>query len=193
MPARKLRMLVVSLWLAAALVVCASLVMAASNDESQGTLAKLRTEAAVRLALLGSLGADGLRIGIDVVGDTVILSGEVKKRSSQELAKEVALGVDGVTAVKNNLRHRDDEDGGPVSGAVADLEGEVADAALESRVKLALFDQVGKAALDVEVEATDRVVSLRGNVADARQRSLAVDAAKQTAGVERVIDLLSSS
>jgi hyperosmotically inducible protein len=70
------------------------------------------------------------------------------------------------------------------------VEREVADAVLEGKVKTGLLEELGKVAFDIEVEATDGVVSLSGTVPDAARRDLAVKIARKTSGVKELHDLL---
>ena len=146
----------------------------------------------VRGRLLDRLGWDGLRLGVEVSGDAVTLDGEVQERATQELAEEVALSVDGIHSVDNRLTVRPAETDRetPVGDAVADAELEVRDAALEVRVKANLFKEIGRHAREVEVEATDGEVSLRGRLPDEARKRLALEAARGTKGVTEVIDLL---
>jgi osmotically-inducible protein OsmY len=162
-----------------------------SERPSTSNTAELRTELVLRLALLENLKSDGLRVHIDVDGDQVTLSGEVRHRSSRELAEEVAKSVKGVSTVRSDLVLEGNGAGElPVAGAVGQLEREVADAALEAKVKLRLLDTAGTPALEVEVEASEGVVSLRGTVPDREHRKIVLRTARDTDGVLRVIDLL---
>lgn len=164
---------------------------AAATDESGGALQDAITHVKVRTGLLSRLGWDALGIDVDVHGDKVVLAGQVKKRSTQELAKEVTLAVSGVAEVKDNIRLVPaSEPSTPVARTVEKAEREVRDALLESRVKGKLLDEIGAQALHVEVEATDGVVSLRGTVPTEEHRDLAVKTAQETTGVKKVIDLL---
>ena len=148
-------------------------------------------EAKVRLALLEKLGTDSLKVKVDLAGTKVILTGEVSKRATEELAEEVALAVPGVKKVDNRLKVVDKPEAtGKVERAVRDAAREVDDAVIESRVKLAIADEVGSKVTRIEVEATDGVVSLRGTVPDDERRDLAVRAAKGVSGVTKVVDLL---
>mgnify|MGYP001048711759 CR=1 FL=1 len=61
---------------------------------------------------------------------------------------------------------------------------------LESRVRHVLLRAIGVPAARVEVEATDGVVSLRGQLPDRDASRLAVEAARGVPGVRRVVDLL---
>jgi osmotically-inducible protein OsmY len=101
------------------------------------------------------------------------------------LAEEVARSVEGVMKVDNRLEV-------VASGGQAgdDVDAEASDSLLESRVKMALASEIGRHAWNVEVEATDGVVSLRGTVPDRQRREIAVKAAKNTKGVRKVVDLL---
>jgi osmotically-inducible protein OsmY len=148
-------------------------------------VAEALTMARVRIALLEHLKKDGLGIHIDVKGDEVVLTGKVAQRSSQELAEAVAAAVAGVRVVKCRIELEVEQAPAqsPVSRAVRKAESEVKDALLEAHVKARLIDELGRAAFDIEVEATDGVVSLSGTVPDATRRDLARDVARRTRGV----------
>jgi len=53
-----------------------------------------------------------------------------------------------------------------------------------------LLGEIGRYAPDLEVEVTDGVVSLRGTLPDKERKSLALRAARETSGVQRVVDLV---
>lgn len=55
---------------------------------------------------------------------------------------------------------------------------------------MALLSEIGTNAFDIEVEATDGTVSLRGKVADSKHEKLALQTAKKCDGVKKVIDLI---
>src|SRR6185436_7613143 len=145
----------------------------------------------VRLALIDKLGFDALGVHVDTEGGRVFLSGRVEKRATQELAEEVALSVPGVTKVENNLELKG---GGrsesTVDRAVSSTEAEVQDAALELRVGKNILGEIGRHALDLEVESTDGVVSVRGKLPDSERKALALRTAEGTPGVKKVIDLI---
>ncbi|MFL6195300.1 MAG: BON domain-containing protein [Thermoanaerobaculia bacterium] len=154
-------------------------------------VADARLEADVRLALLDKLGDDVLGVTVDAVGGRVSLLGAVDKRATQELAEEVAKSVPGVVSVDNRLSAREGEpESTAVGKAAGHTEREVGDAVLEMRVGKNLLAEIGRYALDLEVEATDGVVSLRGTLPDRERKSLALRAARDTSGVKDVVDLL---
>ncbi len=151
--------------------------------------ARLETE--VRLALLEKLGEDGLGVTVEALGGRVSLIGAVDKRTTQELAEEVAKSVPGVQSVENRLFARQESPEKTAAGrAAGSAEREVNDAVLEMRVGKNLLGEIGRYAMDLEVEATDGVVSLRGTLPDRERKSLALKTAQGTSGVKKVVDLL---
>ena len=166
------------------LLVAGTLGVVVLSSCAAGTDAAL-TELKVRAALLEKFGTDALGIKVTVVGDRVTLTGAVSKRSTEELAEEVARSVEGVKKV--DLRLEVVSSGGQTGG---NAEAEANDSLLESKVKMALASEIGRHAWKVEVEATDGVVSLRGTVPDRERREIAVKAAKNTKGVRKVVDLI---
>jgi len=157
----------------------------------QQDVSDARLEKDVRLALLDKLGQDALGVTVDAHRGRVSLVGAVEKRSTQELAEEVTKTVSGVVSVDNHLFAREGEpESTKVGRAVGHAEREVDDAALEMRVGKNLLEEIGRYALDLEVEASEGVVSLRGTLPDAERKSLALKVARETAGVKQVVDLL---
>lgn len=144
----------------------------------------------LRLALLDKLGQDALGITVVASAGHVSLVGAVHERSTAELAEEVAKSVPGVLKVDNRLIARKPSGETPVAGALGHAGHEVDDAVLEVRVGKNLLEEIGRYALDVEVEAADGVVSLRGSLPDGDRKALAMRTAQATAGVVKVVDLL---
>lgn len=175
---------------------CASTVptprsQAESEAVREQDVSDARLETEVRLALLEKLGEDGLGVTVDATGGRVRLVGAVDKRTTQELAEEVTRSVPGVQSVDNRLASREEQPlSTPVGKAVGHAEREVNDAVLEMRIGRNLLGEIGRYALDLEVEATDGVVSLRGTLPDRERKSLALKAAEGTSGVKKVVDLL---
>lgn len=162
-------------------------------DPAEARVADALLTETVRSKLLDKLGSGAL--GIDVVarGDLVLLTGAVEERSTQELAFEVAKSVPGVRRVDNKIGLVPRTGGpGAVGRATAATGRELGDADLESQVKSRLLGEIGRWALEIEVEAADGVVSLRGWVPDAAREKIALDTARGVRGVREVIDLIRS-
>lgn len=186
------------LLLTALLLLLAGAAFAATNDDS--ALDNAALELKVKTALLTKIGWDMIDVDVEASGGHVWLDGEADSRSHQELALEVARSVEGVDKVENRLEleaSESDDTRTPVTDKVekgmSKAEAEVRDAILESRVKTALLDAIGTQAFDIEVEATDGEVSLRGTLDDGRHEELALDTTRKCEGVENVIDLIEVS
>lgn len=188
-----------SLVLATALLLFGGTALAAADDNNM--LSDAALELKVKTALLTKIGWDMIDVDVEAKNGHVWLDGETDNRSHQELAIEVARSVEGVEKVDNRLKleepKAESETRTPVTDKVekgmSKAESEVRDAILESRVKTALIDAIGTQAFDIEVEATDGEVSLRGTLEDSRHEELALDTARECKGVSEVIDLIEVS
>ncbi|HMM33349.1 MAG TPA: BON domain-containing protein [Thermoanaerobaculia bacterium] len=162
---------------------------ATTMEKIDAEVSEALTAVAVKAKLITKLGGDGLAVKVEIHGNKAVLTGEVEKKESQELAKEVALSVAEVEEVDNRVTQKPSER----ASAAADIEAEIKDGVLETRVKGALLSEVGKNALKIEVEATNGVVSLRGTVPTPEISKASVAKAKSVPGVTKVVDLLRAS
>jgi osmotically-inducible protein OsmY len=142
-------------------------------------------EKAIASALVEKLGDDAKTIRVAFFDGKAVLSGQVTEDWTQELAKEVALYVPGVTKVENQVEAAKER-----SVGTGKMIAETGDASLETEVKDALHLEIGKYSSDVEIETCDGVVSLRGNVPDAARKDLAIATVTKVKKVTKVIDLL---
>lgn len=162
---------------------------AAVGDEVADAVLGLK----VKAALLDKLGADGLRVDVSASAGVISLSGEVRQKATAELAKDVAESITGVNSVRATIAVKAptaEASKGTVERALDKTEAELKDAILETKVKSALIDRLGRTGFAIEVEATDGVVSLAGTVPDRTRRDLALEVARETTGVKRLVDLL---
>lgn len=174
--------LLASTLLSFGIVVIPAVLSAESFDEAV-------THVKVRAVLLEHFGTDALGVEIQVNGANVVLSGNVEKSNTQELARQAVLSVKGVTSVDSRIQIGN----GPATKAKTSAnraKAKLKDALLEAKVKGRLFDQVGGNALKIEVEASGGTVSLKGIVPTKAIRETALDTAKKTTGVTRVHNLL---
>jgi hyperosmotically inducible protein len=186
------------LFLAPALAVAAALAVGGCDRLRPAPAAEESTRALglrVRLELLTELGVDGSRVEVHADGGLVRLGGEVRKRATAELAEQVARGVDGVSKVESSIRvvPAGDAPGAPdardqATELVAEAERELADAALETRVRIALVDRLGSYGFRIGADAADGVVTLDVPAAVDRRRE-AVKIAREVEGVKRVVAL----
>lgn len=149
----------------------------------------------VKAKLLEALHWDAIGIEVNSLDGRILLSGEAPDRATLELAEEIARSVEGVQRVESQLV-LEQEDGPEragrekVDGALSEAEREVGDALLETRLKARLLQEIGRHALDVEVEAASGVVTLRGRLASEAHEQIALETASRTEGVEEVINLI---
>lgn len=172
----------------ALVLACAALAMGAPAQEpkagEQDPVYAKELEIKELLLEKGGKVAVGIRVTVD--GAKAILTGEVPTQAALELAKEVVLAVDGIKSVDNRLKLVP-----PPGGSTArTADDELADAHLESKVKRRLYSELGKRARQIEVEAVDGIVSLRGTVPDAARKQLALDTTVKTEGVKKIVDLI---
>ena len=159
--------------------------VAAADAASDAT-----TTLKVKLALLTKLGADSLKIDVDTTDGSVRLGGEVGKRETAELAATVARSVEGVGQVDNDLVVETPASTGAIAKAAAETEAEVKDGILESKVRLALIDQLGSDGFRIGTEAANGVVTLEfGPELGSDRRALAVKAVEGVEGVAKVVSV----
>jgi osmotically-inducible protein OsmY len=139
----------------------------------------------IQTALVEKLGADAKTINVAFSDGKAVLSGKVTEDSTQEIAKEVALWVPGVTSVDNKIEAANERMVG--SGK---LIAEQKDLGTESGVKDVLRREAGKLAGALEVEACNGVVSVRGSVPDKASHDQVLGLASKVVDVTKVIDLL---
>lgn len=153
------------------------------------TLDEAVTSLKVRTALLEKFGTDALGIKIDVAGGGVVLSGSVDRPATRAGATAAARGVKGVSSVEDRITVGN----GPATKtreASRRARTHWENSMLETRVKARLFEQVGGNALKIGVTAEGGVVTLEGAVPTTHVRATALDTARGTKGVSRVVEKL---
>ena len=156
--------------------IAAGVALAASNAD---------LEKKISAKLVEAFGADGKAIRVAVADGKAVLIGKVGERSTQELAAEVAQYFPEIRSVDNQLQAAKDK-----NIFEGQLLGESEDAKLEIAVKHGLEAEIGKHAKEIEVEAVDGVVAIRGTVPDPSRLKFAKEAAGKVKGVRKVINLL---
>ena len=141
-------------------------------------------------------------IDTDVREGVVYLTGDVESQVEKDLAEEIALGIEGVTDVRNELMVRpeiedevaqtpdfDEEDAMDIEIEAAgddDFIGHFDDATTTARVKFALLANDSTEGLRIDVDTENGMVYLNGEVDSAQERELAERIAANTEGVTRV-------
>ncbi|MDQ3070460.1 MAG: BON domain-containing protein [Acidobacteriota bacterium] len=164
---------------------------------------------AVKTKLAADDTVKAYQIDVDTKGAVVTLTGTVPSAAARDRALEIARATDGVTRVEDKLmvnaagtmdeRARGQAgDAAAATGTVADRAGDAAsgvggaitDASVTAAVKTRLLADPDVAGLKIDVDTTDKVVTLTGKVTSAAQKTEAGSIAKDTTGVTRVVNNL---
>ena len=146
----------------------------------------------VETAFLFNKNLNNFTIDVDVKDDIATLDGTVTSDVQKDLAEQVALTVDGISEVKNNLTIDKDHK------AAADEKDEsfahnMKDAAITASVKLKLLADDNVAGTDINVDTSKGIVTLSGKVNSDAQRDLAEAIAKNVDDVNKVENRLKVS
>ncbi|MCV2883830.1 BON domain-containing protein [Aestuariibacter sp. AA17] len=170
--------------LAVALGLASSSVYADNSWEKEAKDAWIDGKAEATLLFNGNL--DSFDINTDVKNGEVRLTGQVESDVEKELAEELIVSIDGVTSVDNRLSvASDDEDN------TSEFMQDLSDQKVETVVKTRLLFESEVSGSDIEVEAENGIVTLKGEVDSDAERDLAVTIAKNTDDVSKVVDKLS--
>ncbi len=133
--------------------------------------------------LLMNTNLNSFDINTDVRKGVVTLTGHVENDVERDLAEELIETLDGVKDVENKLTVMNKDKTRTLGNAMMDAKVATV---LETRY---LFEPE-VSATDIDIEAEDGVVTLRGMVSTDAEHDLAIAIAKNTDDVKRVIDEL---
>jgi len=129
-----------------------------------------------------------------VVGGVVTLSGDVATQAQKAEAERLARGVEGVVKVQNDITIDPDEDKSVtdrIKKGMNKTGDAITDAWITTKVKWFLAKDEGlKSVTSIDVDTKDNVVTLKGTVKTAGEKTRAVELANKADGVKRVIDQL---
>jgi hyperosmotically inducible protein len=178
------------------------------------TFACARTDAGITASVKSKLAADdsvkASEIDVSTLDHAVTLDGTVESRAVKERALAIARETDGVETVVDNLVIGDDvaattgtdvpepasdSDRASDMGDQAREKGKeagaaVSDAAITAAVKTKLLGDTSTPGMKIDVDTSNGVVTLSGEVASAAERTNAVKIARGTDGVKRVVNKL---
>ena len=159
------------------------------------TTACAQTDAGISTSVKSRLAADdtvkAYRIDVDTKDKVVTLRGEVDTPAARDRAVEVARATSGVRDVVDVLKV------GPPAAATSgraddarDAGSMVGDAGITASIKTKMLADSTVGGLKINVDTTDGVVSLTGDVKSAVEKKRAVAIARETDGVKSVNDKL---
>lgn len=124
---------------------------------------------------------------VEVDGNTVMLSGEVEESIDKDLAEQVALGVEGVKSVKNNIKVNEDyQPKAKKTSKERDFGDAISDATTTASVKSMLLWNGNTDGTDINVDTRNGVVTLTGTADSSAEKDLAGRLAENTDGVRDV-------
>jgi osmotically-inducible protein OsmY len=117
----------------------------------------------------------------------VSLTGNVESKEARDLAASLASHTRGVVAVKNQLTIDNKPDASDTVKNVANQTSKnVADAWITTKVKSNFLYSSNVSGSDIDVSTNAGVVTLKGNVSDGAERTLAIELAQNVRGVKSV-------
>ncbi len=154
---------------------------AVATDERQTS--RMMDDSAITTRIKNAMIKDGIikahQVDVDTVNGHVTLSGVVESTTVSRRAVQIATGEAGVKSVKNNLQ----------IGQKTWSET-FNDNWLGSKIKSKLMAEPEIRSLNIDVDVHKGVVTLTGVVGDSYQRKRAIEIARSTEGVRRVVDNL---
>ena len=175
----------------AGLIGLAPFVAHAAQSDTSRELSEARQEGSIWTAFALNRHLNPFTIDVDVENGSAKLTGKVETDVERDLAEQIALGIDGVKEVDNQLTLD------PAFEAKASREPSLSqrfdDATLAATVKSKLLWNSNTEGLDIKVSAANGTVSLTGSAQSAEAKELAGRLAANTDGVREVNNLLSVS
>jgi hyperosmotically inducible periplasmic protein len=163
------------------------------------TVACAQTDAGITTNIKSKMAADDTvkahQLNVDTRNGVVTLTGDVDSSLAKERAVQIARTTDGVRDVVDNitvtesaptggLYDRDGVDRGTGTG------GAVSDASITAAVKAKFLADTDISGLRIDVDTSNGVVTLTGNVKSRAEADHAVMVARNTDGVMRVVNNL---
>ena len=165
----------------------------ATDDKAAGgTDSPLRSawlKGKLEMVILLNRHLNNFTIDSEVTDGTATLKGEVESEVDRELAEQLALSIDGIEAVDNQLTVADEtteEQSSDKSANPQKAAARLEDATLLADVKHNFRSHGSTRELDIDVTAKDRKIILRGTVGSAAEKDLAGMLAAGVDGVEDV-------
>lgn len=156
----------------------------AADADTSRQLSEARQEGSVVTAITLNRHLNPFSIDVEVKDGTAVLTGEVESDVDRDLAEQVALSVDGVQKVDNQLTvdanaersERDDKS----------MSQRFENATTTASVKSKLLWNSNTEGLDINVSTSNGVVTLEGTADSAEAKQLAEQLAANTDGVRSV-------
>ena len=125
-------------------------------------------------------------IDTQVQENTATLSGTVKSGVEKDIAEQLALGIEGIENVDNQIKVDPKAETKKASDKQGTLVKALSDAKITVAIESKLAINQNLSAMGIDVETNDQSVILKGKVATEGHRELAELIARNTSGVKKV-------
>jgi osmotically-inducible protein OsmY len=169
----------------------APVIAQAATGDLQTQLAEARQEGSIWTAFALNRHLSPFNISVEVRQGTATLKGKVENQVDKDLATQIAGDTQGIDKVDNQLEI--DPQVAAEPGTKANMAQRFDDATLIATIKSKLLWNSVTEGLDIDVTATQGVVTLKGQARDAEAKQLAGSLASNTDGVTEVNNLISLS
>lgn len=175
----------------AGLLATTPLTVQAAQGDLPTQLTQARQEGSIWTAFALNRHLSPFNIGVKVEQGTATLTGKVENQVDKDLATQIAGDTQGINKVDNQLQI--DPQVAAEPGTKANMAQRFDDATLVATIKSKLLWNSVTEGLNIEVSATQGVVTLKGQAKDADAKQLAGSLASNTDGVTEVNNLISIS
>ncbi|MDP2243513.1 BON domain-containing protein [Pseudomonas sp.] len=175
----------------ASLIAFMPLAAHAEQGDLSSQLSEARQEGSIWTAFALNRHLSPFKIDVDVENGKALLTGSVETAVERELAEQVALGIEGVNTVNNQLQV--DPQIEPIASNEPTLAQRFDDATLVATVKSKLLWNSNTEGLDIKVASESGVVTLSGSAPTPVAKELAGRLAANTNGVRQVQNQLTVS
>lgn len=161
------------------------------SDEDSHYFSNGWREGKIETAIIFNQHLSAFDIDVEVNSDTAYLIGTVSTEIEKDLAGQVALSVDGINNVKNQLRVSNDAKETSTKKTVKKNQDDsflaaVKDASISAQVKMKLLANEHVAGLKIDVDTVNKVVTLKGEVPTKAAKNLAGKITENTDDVSSV-------
>lgn len=159
----------------------------AEDGDMSRQLTEARQEGSVWTAFALNRHLSPFSIDVEIENGVAVLTGEVESEVDRDLAEQVALGVEGIREVDNQLKvEGETADRNAADDSGATFSTRFNDATTTATVKSKLLWNRNTEGLDINVDTRNGVVTLQGNANSSEAKELAERLARNTEGVRQV-------
>lgn len=166
----------------------------AEDGDMSRQLTEARQEGSVWTAFALNRHLSPFSIDVEIENGVAVLTGEVESEVDRDLAEQVALGVEGIREVDNQLKvEGETADRNATGDGERSFSSRFNDATTTATVKSKLLWNRNTEGLDINVDTQNSVVTLKGTADTSEAKELAERLARNTEGVRQVDNQLEVS